>query len=78
MPNRIAVAVLVSGVLGAACTSRRPVQPVEFFRTNSPEVVWVTYPNNTVVTVAEPEITGDTLKGRHQGSERRVAIHLGE
>jgi hypothetical protein len=50
---------------------------VEFFRTNSPDIVWVTYPNNTIVTVADPEIAGDTLKGRHQGSERRVTIPLG-
>jgi hypothetical protein len=77
-PHRIAVAVLVCGTLAGACTSLRRVQPVEFFRKNSPDVVWVTYPNNTIIPVAEPEITGDTLKGRHQGSQRRLAIPLGD
>lgn len=38
----------------------------------------MTYPNNTVVPLAEPEIAGDTLKGRQQGSQRRLAISLGD
>ena len=74
--NRITLVVLGLLVVSGACTSLRRVQPVEFFRTNSPELVWVTYPNNAVVTVAEPEIAGDTLKGRQQGSQRRLAIPL--
>jgi hypothetical protein len=40
--------------------------------------VWVTHANSTVVPVAEPEIAGDTLRGRWQGTERPVAIPLGD
>jgi hypothetical protein len=75
--NRIALAGLLFGVAGVgACTTLRRVQPAEYFARNSPEVVWVTHTNNTVVPVAQPEIAGDTLKGIWQGTQRPVAIPL--
>jgi hypothetical protein len=73
--SRMTVAVFCALVAGG-CTSLRRVQPVDFFRTNSPDIVWVTYPNNTVVPVVDPQITGDTLKGRQQGSQHRLTIPL--
>jgi hypothetical protein len=59
-----------------ACTSVRHVQPAAYLEDNSPPVVWVTYINNTVVTVAEPVFKRDTLRGMLQGT--RVKIPLGE
>jgi len=72
--GRVAGAALFVGV--AACTTVRSVQPAPYFAVNSPEVVWVTYTNKTVVTVAQPEIAGDTLKGMRQGTQQAVAIPL--
>jgi len=77
--NRVTLAGLLVGVavLGA-CTSLRRVQPAEFFAKNSPDEVWVTHANNTVVPVVQPEIAGDTLRGMWQGTQRPVAIPLGD
>jgi hypothetical protein len=76
--NPRTVAVLVAGVALGACTSLRRVQPAEFLARNSPDVVWVTHANNTVVPVAQPEISGDTLRGMWRGTSRTVAIPLRE
>jgi hypothetical protein len=77
--NRATMAALVLGVAGvAACTTVRRVQPAAYFAGNSPEVVWVTYANNTVVSVVQPEMAGDTLRGMRQGTQQPVAIPLGE
>jgi hypothetical protein len=72
--SRVAVAGSLLGV--AACTTVRSVQPAEYLMKNNPEVVWVTYTNNAVVAVVEPEIAGDTLKGTWQGRHQSVAIPL--
>jgi hypothetical protein len=75
--DRIALTGLLLGVAPVgACTTVRRVQPVEFIPKNSPEVVWVTHANNTVVPVAQPEIARDTLRGMWQGTQRPVAISL--
>ena len=75
--SRIAVASLLVGVSGAAaCTTVRRVQPAQFLATNSPDVVWVTYTNDTIVPVAQAEIAGDTLRGTRQGTEKPVVIPL--
>ena len=77
--NQVAASCLLMGVVGiGACTSVKRVQPTEFLAKNSPDVVWVTHANSTVVPVAQPEIAGDTLKGIWQGTLRPVAIPLGE
>ena len=60
----------------SACTSVRRIQPSEYFSKNSPDVVWVTYTNKTVVPVAQPDVVGDTLKGTRQGTSQVVAIPL--
>ena len=72
--RRIAAAGFVLGV--TACTSVRPVQPDPFIPIHTPGVVWVTYPDNTVVPVAAPDVTGDTLRGMRQGTRKAVAISL--
>jgi hypothetical protein len=77
MPRRVAWAGLVVGVgVIGGCRSVRPVQPAEYFEQNSPAVVWVTYADNSVVLVADPEIRRDTLRGMLQGA--RVKIPLSE
>lgn len=76
--NPRTAALLAVGVAVGACTSLRRVQPAEFLAHNSPEVVWVTHVNNTVVPVAQPEMSGDTLRGMWRGTSRTVAIPLGE
>jgi hypothetical protein len=77
--NRVPLAVLLLGIAGvAACTTVRRVQPAQFFATNSPDVVWVTYTNDTIVPVAQPEIAGDTLRGLRLGTRKPVVIPLDE
>ena len=78
MPLRSSIANAVLLLALGACTSLRRVQPAQFFATNSPDVVWVTYTNSAVVLVAEPEIPGDTLRGMRRGTLKPVAIPLGE
>jgi hypothetical protein len=72
--GRMAVTGLLLGA--AACTTKRRVQPTEYFAKNSPDVVWVTYTNNTIVSVTQPEIAGDTLRGMRQGTQHPVAIPM--
>ena len=62
----------------AGCTSLRRVQPAVFIPQKAPEVVWVTYPDKTVVAVTQPEIAGDTLRGTRLGRLEPVAIPLHE
>jgi len=72
--GRVAIAGVVLAV--TACTSVRSVQPAAYLAVNSPEVVWVTYTNNTIVPVAQPAMAGDTLSGMRQGTDQRVTIPL--
>jgi hypothetical protein len=65
-------------VAGGACTTLRRIQPGEFLAKNSPDVVWVTQANNTVVPLAQPQLVGDTLRGMWVGTQRPVAIPLNE
>jgi hypothetical protein len=52
------------------------VQPARFIFEHSPDVVWVTYTNDSIVPVARPKIEGDTLWGMRQGTQEHVAIPL--
>jgi len=70
----VLIGLFVSG--GGACTSVRPIHPATYLADNAPPVVWVTYSNNAVVQVAEPEVRRDTLRGVLDGT--RVKIPLGE
>jgi hypothetical protein len=75
--SQVALVGLFVGVAGA-CTTVRPVLPAEYLAANNPELVCVTYTNNTVLPVAEPEIKRDTLRGTLQGGRERVKIPLTE
>ena len=74
--NRVLLAGLLLAV--AACHVVRPVQPVEFISQHNPEVVWVTYTDNSFVPVQGPKIVGDSLMGTWQGLAEPVAISLKE
>jgi hypothetical protein len=75
--NRVVLVGALIGAAGAAaCTTVRQVHPVQYFAQNSPDVVWVTYTNNAVVPVAQPDLNGDTLKGMKPGTQEPVAIPL--
>lgn len=65
---------LVGVLLAVACTSVRPVQPAEYIPQHNPEVVWVTYTDNSFVPVERPTVTGDTLKGTWAGLSEPVTI----
>ena len=58
------------------CTTRRHIQPAEFLRVNDPKVLWVTDSTNTVVSVVEAQMSGDTLRGLRLGTKDTVAIPL--
>ena len=62
----------------AGCHVVRPVHPVEFIPQHNPEVVWVTYTDNSFVPVSGPKIVGDSLTGTWQGLAEPVAISLNE
>jgi hypothetical protein len=61
------------GVIGA-CRSVKRIEPSQYLEENSPQLVWVTYTNNTVVLVADPEIRRDTLRGLLQGARVRIPM----
>ena len=72
---RLALVGLFLAVAGA-CTTVRRIQPAEYLDDHAPPVVWVTYTDNTVVSIAEAEVRRDTLRGMLQGA--RVKIPLSE
>jgi hypothetical protein len=79
MRNSVVLVSLVLGVLFVgACTTVRRVQPAAYLAEKNPEVVWVTYTNNTVILVAEPVIIRDTLRGKGPVRHERVKIPLSE
>jgi hypothetical protein len=73
--GRIASASLVvgAGLIGACRTVKR-IEPAQYLEENSPQLVWVTYTNNTVVQVLDPEIRRDTLRGLLQGARVRIPM----
>ena len=75
MPNRVAWVGLLGGIAAiAACTSVRPISPRVYLEYNAPRVVWVTYHNNTLVPVAEPEVRRDTLRGTLEGARVKIPL----
>jgi len=73
MHNRVAL-VGVFCAVAAACTSVRPIHPATYLEVNSPPVVWVTYNDNKVVPVNEPEVRRDTLRGTLDGARVKIPL----
>jgi len=74
--NRVTLAGLL--LAGVGCTAVRAVKPAEYIPQHNPDVVWVTYTDNSFVPVAGPKIVGDSLIGTWKGLNEPVAISLGE
>lgn len=70
------VTVLLSGL---GCASVRPLsEPAEYISTATPDVVYVTYRNRTVLPIVAPRMSGDTIVGMWQGVARQVSVPLSE
>jgi len=77
MRDRIPLIGVLFGVAGiGGCTTVRSVPPSEYLADHNPPVVVVTYTNHTVVSIREPEVRRDTLRGTLQGE--RIKIPLSE
>ncbi len=73
--HKLPVAGLLLGLVTVgACTSVRPIHPTTYLEENAPPVVWVTYHNDTVVSVAEPEVRRDTLRGTLEGARVKIPL----
>jgi hypothetical protein len=71
-----AAAVLLGSM---ACVVVQPVrQPAQFIPANNPEIVVVTYTDNSVVPVSKPHMSGDTLVGTWAGLGEPVAVPLSQ
>lgn len=74
---RVSLAAVLLG--SAACRSVQPVmQPSQFIPRANPEVVIVTYNDNSEVPVAQPRMSGDTLLGTWQGLGEPVAVPMSQ
>jgi hypothetical protein len=61
----------------AACAVVQPVrQPAQFIPQQHPDVVVVTYNDNSQVPVSKPQISGDSLIGTWAGLGEPVAVPL--
>ena len=67
---------MLAAIAWTGCTTRRHIQPVEYLRVNAPKVLWVTDRRNAVVSVVDPQVSGDTLLGLRLGTKDSVAIPL--
>ena len=61
---------------GAACTTVRPIKPDEYIPSHAPDVVWVTSHDREVITVVDPLVARDTLRGVRQGTQDSIAVPL--
>ena len=73
MHNRVALVGIICAVT-AACTSVRTIHPTTYLEVNAPPVVWVTYNNKKVVSVGEPEVRRDTLRGTLEGARVKIPL----
>jgi hypothetical protein len=73
--NQIALVGLLAGAISTgACMSVQRVEPTQYFDRYAPPVVWVSYGDNTMVPVAQPEIRRDTLRGVLQGARVKIPL----
>lgn len=72
---RVPVLVVLLSSLG--CATLQPLrEPAQFISRENPKVVYVTYKNRSVVGVARPRVSGDSLFGTLQGQPAPVAMPL--
>lgn len=71
------VPLLVVLLSSVGCASLRPLrEPAQFIAKENPKVIYVTYKNRSVVGVAQPRVSGDSLYGTLQGQPARIAVPL--
>lgn len=74
---QVPLAALLLG--GTACMTVQQVkEPAQFIPQASPNMVLVTYTDNSQVPVAQPRMQGDTLVGTWQGLGEPVAVPLNQ
>jgi hypothetical protein len=77
LSTRLSLVAVVLG--GAACASVQQVaDPATFIPRTNPDVVVVTYADNSVVPFAKPHMSGDTLLGTWAGLGEAVAVPLSQ
>lgn len=68
---------LVLLLSGISCATPQPLrEPAQSLGEENPKVVYVTYKNRSVVGVARPRVSGDSLFGTLQGQPAPVAVPL--
>lgn len=71
--RRVTAAVILAS--SVACSRVREVfEPARFIAEKNPPVVYVTQRSNTVVAIANPRISGDTVLGTLPGESGPVAV----
>lgn len=72
---RVPLLILLLSSVG--CATLQPLrEPAQFIAKENPQVIYVTYKNRSVVGVARPRVSGDSLFGTLQGQPAPVAVPL--
>jgi len=73
----VRVPLLVVLLSSVGCATLQPLrEPAQFIAKENPKLVYVTYKNRSVVGVARPHVSGDSLFGTVQGQPAPVAVPL--
>jgi len=73
----VRVPLLVVLLSSVGCATLRPLrEPAQYIAKENPKVIYVTYKNRSVVGVAQPRVSGDSLYGTLQGQPARIAVPL--
>jgi len=65
-------------LLAAACQHVTRVQPTQFIPAKNPETVWVQIQHGAFLELQNPQIAGDTLKGKWRSTMEDVALPLND
>jgi hypothetical protein len=73
----VRVPLLVVLLSSVGCATLQPLrEPAQYIAKENPKVIYVTYKNRSVVGVAQPRVSGDSLYGTLQGQPARIAVPL--
>lgn len=73
---RLALAALFLG--GTACSSVQTVRNPAQFMATRPDLVVVTYDDNSEVPISQPQMRGDTVVGTWQGLNEPIAVPMNQ
>jgi hypothetical protein len=71
--KRILFATVLAGSVG--CSTLQPLDPA-LIAVENPKLVYVTHKNRSLMTIAEPRVSGDSLYGYWAGVGRPMAVPL--